>query len=150
LNPQRVLFVDMHSRPASLQRAATRIDARLFGLILGLLSLLALAALLYLSQAGAAAELRYAVRERERTAQRLQGRVAALRCEIAQGESITSLEARAQRLGLVDAPPGEHQVEYEAPAPAVVASPLPAASSAQPEARPTPWEWLFSRLWPRR
>lgn len=148
MNRQRALLVDTYSRPASWQRAATRIDGRALGLTVMLLVLLTCAGLLYLVQASTVAELRYALREQWRQEQEMRERVALLRCQVAESQSITSLEARAERLGLVDASPDDPQVVCYVPAPV---RPTPASSCEV--ARPAiggraVLEWLRARLLP--
>ncbi len=146
VNQQRALLFDVHSRPTSWQRAATRIDRHVLGLVVGLLALLAMAGLLYLSQASMAAELRYVLREHQRDELKLHEALTALRCQIARGESITSLEERTGRLGLVDAPPGDPQVVCYVPAAVAVGAPAGAQVPAGPRPAPTFVEWLFSSL----
>ncbi len=150
MNQQRALLVDVYSRPASWQRAATRIDGHALALIVGLLVLLASAGLLYLLQASAATELRFMLQERRAQEQALQEQIIHLRCQIALGQSISSLEPRAERLGLVDASPGDPLVLCYVPVP----TPIP----AQAERMRAPveldrtlqelWRWLRARLQP--
>ncbi len=145
MNRQRALLIDVYSRPASWQRATTRVDGRALALTVGLLVLLACAGLLYLSQASTAAELRYTLRERRAQQQLLQERITLLRCQIAQSESITSLEPRAERLGLVDAMPGDPEMVCYVPAPVTTAEP---AGPKQLGGLTALWGWLRQRLMP--
>lgn len=140
----------MYSRPASWQRAATRISGRALALIVGLLVLLTLAGLLYLTQASTAAEMRYSLVQREREETRLQEQITALRCQVAQHQSVGSLQERAQKLGLVDASPSDPQVICYVPADAAMGANL--SGLAQPEEPrstiqvPAPLEWLLLTL----
>ncbi len=87
-------------------RSVTRIDRHSLILVLGLLTLAAFAGVLYLSQASVAAELRFRLAYAQGEAQDLWQRNFALRQEIADRERLDAVEARASRLGMVDAPPG--------------------------------------------
>lgn len=150
MNRERVLFVDLYSRPATYQRAATRISSRALALLVGLLVLLALAGFLYLSQASTAAEMRYTLLSRQREETRLQEQIIVLRCEVAQHESIASLQERAARLGLVDASPNDPQIVCSVPvgAGAGTATPVAGAGAAEAEPAPAPLEWLLKHLVP--
>lgn len=128
MNRQRALLVDVYSRPASWQRATTRVDGHALVLAVGLLMLLTCAGLLYLSQASTAAELRYTLQERREKQQELQEQITRLRCMVARLESITSLEPRAERLGLVDAQPGDPEMVCYVPATALAAAAGPPGS----------------------
>lgn len=147
MNQQRALFVDLYSRPAAYQRAATRASGRALALIVGLLVLLALAGLLYLSQASTATEMRYALLVRRGEEARLQEEILLLRCQVAQHQSIGSLEERAQRLGFVDASPNDRQIVCAMPAaPATQVSAPVATPQRELEASaaaPAPLGWLL-------
>lgn len=130
MSQQRVLLVDLHTRPATLQRAATRVGGRALGLVVGLLALFTLAGLLYLSQASTAAEMRYALAQEQRDALALQERVTVLRCQIARGASITGLEERSSKLGLVDASSSDPRVVCDMPPPPASVAGEPAALGA--------------------
>mgnify|MGYP005838586549 CR=1 FL=1 len=106
MNDSRVLFIGAYPRRMGRQQAATRVDGRLLGLIVGLLALAAAAGLLYLSQASAAAQLQYRLCAAEACQAELWQEIALLRCRIATADTYASLEARAARLRLVDAPSG--------------------------------------------
>ncbi len=93
-----------HPRRGGGVRGATRVDYRSLILVLGLLSLAAFAGVLYLSQASVATELRFALGSAEAQAEDLYERNLALRQEIARSGSLTGIEARAQRLGMVSGP----------------------------------------------
>jgi len=160
VNHERALFVDLYSRPATYQRAATRISSRALALVVGLLLLLTLAGLLYLSQASTAAGMRYSLLQRQREEARLQEQILLLRCEVAQHQSIGALQERAQKLGLVDASPNDPQILCSIPAAtaegAAVTAPPPAERGAEATA-PGPLEWLllhlvpgFQMAWPKQ
>ena len=85
-------------------RSVTRIDRHSLALILGLLALVALAGVLYLSQASVAAELRYRLADAEGETQRLWAQNLALRQEIADLGRLSAVEQRVARLGMVEAP----------------------------------------------
>lgn len=116
MNQQRVLYFDVRSRHAAIRPATTRVNTRVLGLTVTFLLLIGLGALLYLSQASTAAQLRYHLSETERVQSSLQEEITALRCEIAAAESITSLEGRVAALGLVDAPPDDAVMVCQMPA----------------------------------
>ncbi|MCL6432065.1 MAG: hypothetical protein K6V36_14585 [Anaerolineae bacterium] len=116
MNQQRVLYFDVRSRHAAIRPATTRVNTRVLGLTVTFLLLIGLGALLYLSQASTAAQLRYHLAETEQVQSGLQEEITALRCEIAAAESITSLEGRVAALGLVDAPPDEAVMICQIPA----------------------------------
>ena len=151
MNHERVLYVDLYSRPLTYQRAATRISGRALALIVGLLVLLTRAGLLHLAQASTAAGLRYALVVRQREEARLQEEIILLRCQVAQHESIASLQERAGKLGLVDASPNDPQIVCSIPAgpgedyPATATA---ATGSGRAAAAPTPLEWLLQQLVP--
>lgn len=135
MNEQRMLLDCAYPRLNLIRPAARRIDGRLLGLCAGLLALLAAAALLYLSQASAAAELRYRLGDLEREQAELYEQVALLRCQTATNDRLANLEARAEELGLVDAPPSHSYVVCYVPTP--VALPKQASPRAsRPETGP--------------
>ncbi len=113
-------------------RSVTRIDRHSLILIVGLLALAAFAAVLYLSQASAAAELRFRLSGAEAEAQDLWQRNLALRLEIADLERLERVEERATRLGMVDAPSGEPYIACTLPSegPAVTTRPAGAAEAS--------------------
>jgi len=106
-------------------RSATRVDRRTLLLIVGLLTLAALAGVLYLSQAGVAAELRYRLYAREDEARALWEQNLMLKRAIADADRLEVAEAQANRLGMVTAPAGGSYVAVAVPeaAPAVAARP---------------------------
>ncbi len=131
MNDQRTLYLDAYSRRTSWKPAATRLDGRLLALAAVLLLLVTTAGLLYLSQASAAAQMRYRLLDSERQQDELQERIAVLRCQVAAGESLASLERRVARLGLADAPADAPIVVCYVPAPpapAVVTAPADQAA----------------------
>lgn len=107
MNGQRVLYLDVCSRPTLGQPAATRVDGRLLALALALLLLITAAGLLYLSQASTLAQLRYQLAGNEQEQAELKEQIALLRCQLAARQSLAGLEARVQELGLVDAAPDD-------------------------------------------
>ena len=96
--------MDVTLRRVSWQRATTRVPNRILGLSAVLLLLVAFAGLLYLTQASAAAEMRYQLQSREVEQATLQEELASLRCQIAARECLPVVEQRVAQLGLVDAP----------------------------------------------
>lgn len=147
MNQQRALYVDLYSRPAAYQRAATRASGRALALIVGLLVLLALAGLLYLSQASTATEMRYALLVRRGEEARLQEEILLLRCQVAQRQSIGSLQERAQKLGFVDASPNDPQMVCAMPVASAPRASAPIATSPREleatAGAPAPLAWLL-------
>ena len=85
-------------------RGATRVDRHSLVLVVGFLALVALAGVLYLSQASVAAGMRYRLGDLQKEAQDLWEQNLILEREIADLERLATVEARAARLGMVDAP----------------------------------------------
>ena len=103
MSNQRVLYLDVYSRRMSVRPATTRLDGRLLGLCVTLLLLITAAGLLYLTQAGTVAQLRYELQENGQERAALEEQLAYLRSRIAEGQSLAGLEERVEHLGLVDA-----------------------------------------------
>jgi hypothetical protein len=110
------VFANVYPRAKGGQRAATRLDGRILGLIVGLLLLVTLAALLYLSQASVAARIRYQLQSCSSEQVRLREEMAVLRCQIAIADSAPAIETRAQQIGLVPALASATYVYCEVPA----------------------------------
>ncbi|MDI7277542.1 MAG: hypothetical protein QME94_16310 [Anaerolineae bacterium] len=132
MNQQRVLYFDVCSRQAAVRPATTRVNTRLLALSAVFLLLVALGALLYLTQASTAAGMRYRLSGAERVQADLQEEISALRCQIAAAESMASLEARVEALGLVDASPNDPVMICQVPA--APAGPDDGAEGAPPRA----------------
>jgi len=126
------MFADAYPRPATWRPGATRVNSRFLGLALGTLLLLTFAALLYLSQASAVAELRYGLLESERQESELREEIAFLRYQIATCDSSTALKEHAQRLGLVDAPTDSAYLVCYAPTPRAMPGQMAAPAEAAP------------------
>ncbi|MGQ9684196.1 MAG: hypothetical protein ACUVX9_16825 [Anaerolineae bacterium] len=147
-NGQRTLYMDVTFRRVSWQRATTRVPNRILGLSAVLLLLVAFAGLLYLTQASAAAEMRYQLESREMEQAALQEELASLRCQIAARECLPVVEQRVAQLGLVDAPLDQpvaicYIPEHEAAPAAIESDGLPAAP--RPLAN-DPWLHILSLL----
>lgn len=129
-------------------RSVTRIDRHSLILVLGLLTLVAFAGVLYLSQASAAAELRYRLADSQAQAQRLWERNFALRQEIADLGRLSAVEERVSRLGMVDAPTSGPYIACTVPQPGVVLNRPAAASGARIDREPAGslWELLARHL----
>ena len=145
MNSQHSLLIDARLRRAPWRQAASPLEGRLLALIGGLLLLITAAALLYLSQASVAAELRYQLWQTKREQMELEEEIALLRVQIASADGCQALEQRALRLGLVDAPLGGPYLVCEIPAAPKVASNPPIAS--QP-AQSAALEHLLARFVP--
>jgi hypothetical protein len=100
---QHALYLDVYSRRMSVRPATTRLDGRLLGLCVTFLLLITAAGLLYLTQAGTVAQLRYELQETGQERAGIEEQIAYLRSQIAEGQSIAGLEERVDGLGLVDA-----------------------------------------------
>ena len=129
------------------RQALSRFDRRFYGLILGVLLLVASACLLYLTQAGSAAALRYRLLVVEQEQDRLAEEIALLRTDLAYADRQEALDSRIERLGLVDAPlSGPYVVYYE---PAAAPATAQASGPSQAAKRLTPIEWLWGALKPQ-
>ncbi len=99
---RRLAISTTYPRPDLSMHGATRMDLRSLVLVIGLLALMASAGVLYLSQAGAAAALRYRLAEAERQAQDLSEESSILRQQIADNARLAAVEEHARRMGMVD------------------------------------------------
>ncbi len=122
-------------------RSVTRIDRHSLVLILGLLTLVALAGVLYLSQASVAAELRFRLADADRQTQRLWERNLALRQEIADLGRLSAVEERVARLGMVDAPASGPYIACTVPRPVLATAGSPAVGVSAGTAVPAEGLW---------
>lgn len=139
----------LYPRRTGAVRSATRVDYRSLLLIIGLLALLAFGGVLYLSQASAAAELRFRLGAAEQEAEDLLAQNLGLREEIARSQRLTTIEERVARLGMVSASvEGPFLVcvlpQREEPAPSAAVAPVGEAPSEG--GRTGFWARLLSRF----
>jgi len=128
-------------------RSVTRIDRHSLVLILGLLTLVALAGVLYLSQASVAAELRYRLADAEDRTQRLWEQNLALRQEISDLGRLSAVEQRVTRLGMVEAPTSGPYIACVVPRPGpALAQPPAAGVSQEADASESLWELVARSL----
>lgn len=97
-----------YPRREASARGATRIDRHALILVIGLLTLVALAGVLYLSQASVAAEMRFGLGGLEQEAAILWQEILTQRREIADRTRLAAVEERAARLGMVEAAAGPY------------------------------------------
>jgi len=103
MNDQHMLAWSIFGRRTSRQ-ALSRLDRRIYALMGGLLLLVAVACMLYLSQASTVTALRYQLANAQHEQDRLAEQIALARTDLAKADRQEVLEAHAKRLGLVDAP----------------------------------------------
>jgi len=129
-------------------RSVTRIDRHSLVLILGLLTLVALAGVLYLSQASVAAELRYRLADAEGQTQHLWAQNLALKQEIADLGRLSAVEQRVARLGMVEAPSNGPYIACTVPqtGPALASPEAAGAPTAADEPAGSPWELVARSL----
>ena len=137
-----------YPRRAVSTRGATRVDYHSLVLVIGLLALAAFAGVLYLSQASLAAELRYRLSAAEGQKQDLWERNLALREAISRSTRLASIEERANRLGMVDAPIAGSYVACAVPqaGTALARRAAGSASMIEDSGAGSPWQGLLSGL----
>ncbi len=128
-------------------RSVTRLGRHSLILVVGVLTLAALAGVLYLSQASVAAELRFRLAETERQTHDVWGRNFALQQEIADLTRLDAVEERATRLGMVDAPASGSYVACTVPQETLVLSRPGAAVQARDDSAPAESVWERAAEW---
>jgi len=138
-----------YPRREARARNATRIDRRSLILVVGLLTLTAFAGVLYLSQAGVAAELRYRLSVTEGEAQGVWENNLALQKEIADLGRLQSVEERAAHLGMIPAPSTAVYIAYTVPNAQLASTSRPLAEAPSAMVQPAAgdaWGQLAQRL----
>lgn len=138
----------VYPRRATITRSTTRVDYRSLTLVVGLLALAAFAGVLYLSQAGVAAELHFELQGAEWKARELWLRNLGLRQEIADAERLATIDDRVARMGMVSATSPAKYVACVVPSsePATAAGLEAAEGQSGPEPGSSAWRGFLHRL----